>query len=232
MSNPTRFQNGLSNHAIGKPLANMPYPDATRTYINSNDFQFYRAGDWTVITGTNAGAAAPLAGQGGLATLTTAAVSAADYESLTDSTLDINFSSLQQVWFSSRVKLSVIPAPVFLTGLTDGATATLAPVNGMYFKKNATNSTVDFVMTKASVSTTLASVATLVAGTFIRLAFYYNGKDAVDVFVNDVKVTSQSTLTNLPIVSIGQTVGVVNGAAVATVATVDWLVSAQDRDAI
>jgi hypothetical protein len=234
MGTPTRYPSGVSTQNVDRLLGNYPNPDPTKVYTNFEDFVHYTAGNWTVATGANAGAAAAAAGQGGLVTLTTAAVGTADYENLTTTPLDINFVAGQEVWFSTKMKLSVVTAPIALAGLVGSAPgATLTPTSGMYFVKPAGAATVDFVLRLASTSTTLSAVATLVADTFVNLGFYYNGKDEVSVFVNGTKVAGQTVLTNLPVgTNLGQALGVVNGAAVATVLTADWLMTSQARTAL
>jgi len=231
MSNPTRFKNGVNNSQPGYNLANLPHTTTLQAFQHFDDFVQYVAADWTVTTGANAGTTALTAGQGGRIILTTAAVSTADYEAIQKTPATFNFSSTQQVWFEVKMQASVVAASILLAGITAGSLgATLAPTDGIYFKKNAAAATVDLVLTKASTSTTLASVATLVAATDVRLGFYYNGKDAVEVYVNDSLVARQSTLTNLPTATaLSASLGVVNGAAVATTLTSDFVLAAQDR---
>ena len=233
MATPTRYPSGISTQAVGRNLANYPMPDPTKAFTHFDDFIRYAAAEWTVGTGVNAGTAAATAAKGGAILLTTAAVSTADYESLAANPATFNFASTDQVWFYTRLQASEVTASIILAGLTAGALgATLAPTDGIYFKKNAAAATIDLVLTKASTSTTLASVATLTAATNIKLGFYYNGKDAVDVFVNEVKVASQSTLTNLPTATALTTgFGIVNGAAAAKTLQVDFTLGAQDRGA-
>lgn len=233
MGVPTRFPAGLSTQPVNYNLGNYPNPDPTKVYTHFNDFPQYTAANWTVETGANAGTAAAAAGQGGVVTLTTAAVGAADYENIRWVNQDFNFSSAQEVWFSTRLKVSEVTASIVLAGLVAAAPgATETPTGGIYFKKSAGAATVDLVLTKASSSTTLSAVTTLTANTYVTLGFYYNGKDTVTVFVNGAPVGSQTTLTNLPTATaLSHGVGVVSGEAVAKTLTVDWLLSSQARDA-
>ena len=102
----------------------------------------------------------------------------------------------------------------------------------MYFNKVAGASTIDFIVRKSSTSTTQSAVATLVDGTFIRLGYYYNGKDSVDVFVNDNKVYSQTVLTNLPTsTAMAIALGLKAAATAPTTSDliVDFVMAASDR---
>ena len=231
MAKPTRYPSGVSTQYSRQTLGNLPFPDPTKVYMHFDDFSVYRAADWTVATGVNAGAVASVAGQGGLIALTTAAVTAADFETIVATPLDFNFVAGQEVWYSTYLKLSEITASIALAGYVGSAPgATLTPTSGIYFRKAAATATVDLVVRLASTSTTLSAVTTLVANTYVKLGFYYNGKDQITAYINDVEAGSQVILTNLPVATpLSHSFGVVSGETVVKTLTADWVLSSQAR---
>ena len=242
MAVPTRYLSGVSTQSVTQSLGNFPLPNPSAVYLRFDDFNQYRAADWTVTTGANAGTAASVNGPGGLIALTTAAVSTADYEHLNAAPLDITFNYGQQVWHTTQLKISEIVTSSFFTGIIAGAPGpTIAPTDGIYLRKLSGVSTIDLVLVKASISTVVTLPAiykdsngvlqpVLTANTNVKLGFYFNGKDTVSAFVNDYMTGSQTILTNLPVgILLSQAMGLVNGSAVAKTLTVDWALSSQDR---
>ena len=229
MATPQRYPSGVSTQAVGRNLGTYPMPDPTKVYTHFEDFPRYAAADWTV-TAVGTSTTATANGVGGRVILTTGSVSA-DAETIINASTDFNFSTSQQVWGYYKLQAADVTTPAIVVGLFASLPGTLVITDGIYFRKNAAAAGVwDFVLTKASTSTTLASVAVGANATDIELGFNYNGKDAVDIFVNEVKVASQTTLTNLPAaVALAHGVGIANGGAAAKTATVDFMLSAQER---
>lgn len=232
MATPTRYPTGVSTQAVGRILGNYPNPDPTKEYTHFTDFSTYTAADWTV-TAVGTSTTASVAGQGGRITLTTGAV-LNDAETILATPLDFNFTAAQQVWFYTKLQAADVTLPAIVAGLFASLAGTLVITDGIYFRKNAAAVGVwDLVLTLASTSTTLASITVGTAATDVELGFYYNGKDAVDVFVNEVKVASQTILTNLPVATaLGYGVGIANGTAAAKTLTVDFMLAAQDRTTV
>lgn len=238
MVSPVRYPSGVSTQAVGKSLGMFPMPDPTKTYTHFEDFPTYTAADWTVaVTSTGANAAA--AGQGGVITQTTA-IGATDYTTIASNPTAFNFVATQQVWFETRLTIDNVTIPTMLAGLVAGTIAAFTatpPTSGIWFYKAPAATAVTLITRVGSGTAISLSVpidaALLVAGTNIRLGFYYNGKDAIDVFVNGNKVASQTTLTQLPVATaLTPAVGVGSGAGGVAVQTVDYILAAQDRTAI
>lgn len=232
MASPTRFPAGVSTQSVTQTLANFPMPDPGKVYVDYHDFDQYVAADWTVTNTTSHQTIGLVTGAGGVFSSVGGGASVTgDIGAIQSSPLDINFASTQPVWFYTGIKATSAINNQILTGITS-SNAALAPTDGIYFNKAAGSTAIDFVVRKASTSTTQTAVATLVNNTYIRLGFYYNGKDSVDVFVNDVKVYSQTVLTNLPTATaLGKTVGVKAAATSPTTADVivDFSLAAQAR---
>lgn len=232
MASPTRFVNGVSTQGIGKPLGQYPVPDPTDVYTDFHDFGHYVAADWTVTNTTSHSTVGLVAGANGVLGLVAGGSAVtADIANVQANPLDFNFTTSTPVWFYAAFKVTTALNDQVLLGITSDASA-LAPTDGIYFNKAAGSASIDFVVRKSSTSTTTSAVATLADNTYIELGFYYNGKDAVDVFVNEVKVASVTTLTNLPAaVALGTTAGQKLAATSPTTAAlyVDFLLSASGR---
>ena len=232
MATPTRYPNGLSTQKVNQTLGMYGQPDPTDPITDFNDFQQYVAADWTVTNTTTHATIGLTAGAGGLISLAGGSSSVTnDIAAIISNPLDFNFTSSQQVWFYAGFKVTTAANDQIQLGIT-AANSALTPSDGIYFNKAAGASTIDFVVRKSSTSTTQSAVATLVNATFVRLGFYYNGKDAVDVFVNDNKVYSQTVLTNLPTsTAMAVALGLKAAATAPTTSDliVDFVMAAQDR---
>ena len=197
MGVPTRLPSGVSTSAVGKNMGNYPLPNPTQAFTYFNDFSNYAAADWTVTNTTSHAAIALTAGQGGQMSIAGGASSVtSDIGAIQITPANFNFIVGQQVWFNASIKATTALNDQLQIGLASSIAA-LAPTDGMYFNKAAASASVDFVIRKGSTSTTLSAVGTLVDGTFLRLGYYYNGKDTVFVYVNHVLVASTQVLTNL-----------------------------------
>ena len=232
MATPTRFPSGVSTQKVNQTLGMFGQPDPTTPIVDFHEFNQYIAGDWTVTNTTSHATVALTAGAGGLLSLAGGASSVTnDIAAIISNPLDFNFASTQQVWFYTGFKVTTAANDQIQLGLM-AANSALTPTDGMYFNKAAGAATIDFVVRKSSTSTTQSTIATLVAGTFVRLGLYYNGKDSVDVFVNDAKVYSQTVLTNLPTsTALGIGLGFKSAATAPTTSDliVDFALAAQDR---
>lgn len=233
MASPSRFKNGVNNLYVGHPLANFPLPTPIGTaYVDFHDFDQYVSGDWTVTNTTSHQTIGLIAGAYGLLSIAGGASSVStDIGAIQGNPFDFNFTSGQEVWFSCTLTADVAANNLIIAGLASSV-ATMAPSDGIYFSKAAGSATVDLVVRKSSTSSTLSAVATMVDATSIKLAFYYNGKDTVYAYVNDVQVAAQTTLTNLPTATaLGKCLGIKLAAAAPTTAyvTTDYLLAAQDR---
>ena len=237
MGNPTRFVNGVSTQAVGRNLGNFPLPDPSECCVDFEDFNQYVAGDWTVTNTTSHNtiglvAASSTIPAGGVIGLVGGASSVStDVAAIQATPLNMYFSTSNQVWFYTHLKLDSATNNQVMVGIGSSA-ATVAPTDGIYFNKASGGATVDFVVRKSSTSTTVSSVATLTAATDVELGFYYNGKDTVYAYVNEQCVGSTTTLTNLPAaVAMAPFIAMKLGAGAPTTATLysDFLLAAQDR---
>lgn len=237
MAAPSRFPNGVTTVAVNTNLGMFPMPDPSEVVVCFNDFNQYVAGDWTVTNTTShdtiglVAASSTIPAGGVLGIVAGGSTTTSDIGAIQTNPLNFYFSSTQPVWFYAHLNTLNASNEQILLGITS-SNATLAPSDGIYFNKAAGGATVDFVVRKSSTSTTQSAIATLTAATNVELGFYYNGKDAVDVFVNEVKVYSQTVLTNLPTATaLGPTIGMKSSATAPTSGGIytDFILAAQGR---
>ena len=255
MAAPTRFPAGISTQVVNSSLGMYPAPDPSEVVEDFDEFIQYVAADWTVTNTTSHGTAALIAGAGGLIQLAGGASSVtSDIVAIIAAPLDVNIQAntvsatyppTAQAWFYTGFKATVAATDQLQIGVTS-ANSALAPTDGIYFNKAAASSAITFVVRKGSASlaataysTGTTTVATLVSATFIRLAWYYNGKGNIDVFVNDVKVCTVDVTTSAGLVAatfpqataLGHGFGVKAAATAPTSADiiVDFIMTSQTR---
>jgi len=224
----TRFPNGVTNVGEDSPFADLAMPAPTLFHTFMEDFDYYVAADWTV-TETDAAATEALTnGDGGLLLITNTAADN-DLVALQKKGESFTFASGKKLFFESRFKVSDATQSDLVMGLQVTDTTPLAVANGVFFIKNDGAATVNFVLTKASTSTTNSAVATMADDTFIRLGFYYDGTNMA-YFVNGT-LAGTSVVTNLPASTTTLTVSFAlqNGEAAAKTMTVDYIFVAKER---
>jgi hypothetical protein len=128
-----------------------------------------------------------------------------------------------------RFKVSDVTQSDLVIGLQITDTTPLAVTDGVFFIKSDGAATVDMVVEKDSTATTTSSVATLADDTWVELAYFYNGVDRIDVFVDD-SLVANSVVTNLPDDEVlTLSFGIQNGEAVAKTMSVDYLLAIKER---
>jgi len=233
MGTPVRYPNGVTNAGINDPLRNFVDTDPTKAYRWFNDFHTYVAGDWTV-TETQAGATQAIsAGAAGGVLLLTNDAGNTDVNQLQLASETFKYVAGKQFWMKARFALTATLAnfgAVIGLAITD-TTATAAVSDGIFWRKASGASTLEFVVEKDSTETASGTLATMVSGTFVTVAAYYNGKDEIECWVDGVKTATITTLTNVPddeelaitIASVNATTGAAN------VLSVDYLFVAIER---
>jgi len=230
MPAPVRYPNGVTTVDANDVLSQLPVPDCTRLIEYYNDFHVYTAGEWTV-TETQAGATqAVTAGNGGILLLTN---SAADNDVNQLQCTQETFKSVagKKLWMKARWKVSNATETDVYIGLVITDTDIVGGVSdGIYFKKADDATALIHVLEKDSTETATGTIATIVADTYVETAFYYNGKDEVEVWVDGVKKATHTTLTNLcQDEELAITISLTNGSAAAHTMSVDYIYIAQER---
>lgn len=230
MPAPVRFPSGVTSQKITQPLGQYVLPDPAKWYTYFNDFTSFAAAEW-VVTETNAASTQAIidAADGQLAL---AVVSTLDDQLNAIQLLNETFSITngKRAVFRARLKLDEVLQSDMVAGIQIKDTTPLDVTDGIFFIKADGAATVDLLIEKDNVATTLASVATLVADTFIELAWELT-PTAVKVYVDGVQVASTTVLTNLPNDEfLSLSFAVQNGDAVAAkTLTIDHVLAAVER---
>ena len=230
---PVRYSSGVTNARPRDPLAYYPAPDPSRLITYWNDFHNYTAGDWTV-TETQAGAtqAVNTGANGGILLLTNDTGNT-DVNQLQLINETFKLIAGKQTWIKARFALTAGTFANFgaMLGLaiTD-TTAAAGVTDGIFFRKPAGSSTLSAVLCKNS-SETLVTLGTMATATFVTAAMYYNGKDAVEAWLDGAKMGTFTTLTNLcDDEELAVTLASVNATAgAANVLSVDYILVASER---
>lgn len=231
MGAPARFPSGLTNNPVTDPLGQMGQLDPTKYHTFFNDFDTYLASDWVITTVEAGGGAASEAltdGDGGLLLITN---DAADNDSDFFQTVKEGFKldSGKKAFFKARFKISDATQSDMVMGLQITDTTPLSASDGVWFQKDDGDTHLDFYVAKNSTVTDKTDIAELADDTFVELAFYYNGVDAIDYFVDGVKLGS-AAVTNIPDdQALTVSFGIQNGEAVAKTMTLDYVFVAKER---
>lgn len=227
----TRFPGGVTNVGDTDLFADLVKPDPTKFHEFFDDFDNYTAGDW-VVTETQAGATQALtAGDGGLLLLTNSAADD-DIVALQKTPAAFAFTAGKKAFFKARFKVSDATQSDLVIGLQVVDTTPLDVTDGVYFLKADGSAALSVVCRKNATtgSTSAASIATIVADTFITVGFYYNGVDKV-VYAIDGNVVGSldGSSAYLPDTTCTISFAIQNGEAVAKTMTVDYIYAAVER---
>lgn len=236
MASPTRFPGGVTNATRTGNLKMFGAMDPTKYHTWFDDFDNFETDQWITtrvgVTPTEAISNA----DGGRLLLTMAATDDSS-DSLQWSGDDAaatvetwKFASGKKLWFKSRLQVSDVTQSDFVMGLQITDTTPLAVSDGVFFRKDDGDALLDCVVTKGSVITTTALANGLIANaTDVDLGFYYNGKDAVEFYVNDILRASLAT-TNLPNTEeLTISFHMQNGEAVSKTMSIDYIFVAKER---
>lgn len=224
---PTRFPSGLTTAKKNTPMGEFILPDMTKAHVYMEDFDYYTAADWTV---TEVGTATQVLTNvdGGRLLITNAA---ADDDSSFQNKVGESFLFVagKKLWFDCLLQVNDATQSDFVIGLQITDTSPLAVTDGVFFIKADGAATIDLVVEKNTVATTTSAVATVANSVDIRLSYFYNGIDEIQIFVDGAHVATSVT-TNLPddeVLTIS--FGIQNGEAVAKTMTVDYVMAAKER---
>lgn len=234
MATPTRFTGGVATVSKTNPLGFFGMPDPTAWHVYFNDFDTFVVGDWTITT-TEAGAGSATEaladGDGGLLLITNdAADNDADFfQKVGESFL---LASGKRAFFKARFKVSDATQSDFVMGLQVTDTTPLDATDGIYFMKDDGDALLDVYCRKNATtgSTSATGIATVVADTFLTVAWAYDGKGSLAYFVDNVQLgTLDASSTYLPDTELTVSFGIQNGEAVAKTMTVDYIFAAIER---
>jgi len=236
MGTPTRFTSGVGTAKKNTNTGFYGMPDPTKWITYFNDFHEYVAGDWTITTtetGSGDATEALTDGQGGLLLVTNDdADNDADFFNLKGESF--KFVAGKKTFFKSRFKVSDATQSDVLMGLqitdtTPIATSAPAVTDGVYFQKDDGDTNLDFHVEKDDSTTSASAITTLSDDTFVIVGFYYDGKSAIEYYVDNVKLGTSVTTNLVDDTELTVSWGIQNGAAAAKTMTVDYIFVSQER---
>lgn len=227
----TRYPSGVTNVAQSSTLGMMGQPDPTKFHTFFDDFDRFVAADWTITT-TEAGAGSATEAltdaDGGVLLITNDAADN-DNDFFQKVGESFKFETGKKLWFKARFKVSDATQSDFVIGLQITDTSPLDVTDGVFFQKDDGDANLDFHVEKNNTATSASAIHTVVSDTYLSVGFYYNGVDAVEYFVNDVKLGTSAT-TNLPDdEELTISFGIQNGEAVAKTMSVDYILAVKER---
>lgn len=241
----TNFPDGVGNLAIPEqgPLANYFAPDPTRAHVFWDDFDKFNpsaaaVADWQVtLTNTTLATVIIADADGGVLQVTNTAADddAAFFQwkgwsAATDVAETWKWAANKKMWFKARFKVSDATQSDLVIGLQITDTTPLAVTDGLYFLKADGSATLNFLATKNSTSTTVAT-ATMANDTFLTVGFNWDSDLAkLNVFANDAPVGSITSTANIvDDEELAVSFGIQNGEAVAKVLSLDYIFVAKER---
>ena len=234
MSNPTRFLSGVATVPANQPLGNYPFPDPFHTggttglevFTYENDYtDLGNAGSRTIV-GTSS-TFALTDGVGGIGILTPGGTTTAT--TMYRTAAAFKFVAEQKFWYTTRIAYSGVGTGI--TGYFGVIKTGNATTDSLLFKL-ATTGVLSLVSTVNNTATTLVSnVTTLVGGTFVEVAFCYDGTDLLVYLAHNLVArianptigTTGTTLTNAILTEVVQ----ITPAATQTV-SIDFVLVAQE----
>lgn len=212
------------------------YFEYLNDFLRTSD---YTAGDWTINNGGSPTIAVDVDDVGGICAFTTGGTdtNSTSHQSKIEA---FKFTAGKAMEFEARFALDDVLDSIFAIGLAVTDTTPLDAVDRMFFKKEDTERTLSFQVTKdGSTISEVADFVTLVNGTFIKVGFYYDGGIAnaalpaqpgatIDVFLNDRRIGAVP-VTNAPDTEMCITVYAATGKTGAVTAGIDYIRCIQQR---
>jgi hypothetical protein len=235
MPSPIRFPSGVTNAARRGTLRMFGDMDPTKYHTFWDDFDNFEADQWVITRVGTTPTETCVSADGGRLLLTMAATddSSDSLQWSGDDNAAVNetfkFVAGKKLWFKSRLQVSDITQSDFVMGLQITDTTPLAVTDGVYFRKDDGDSDLDFVVIKNSTATTTTISGVLANNTDIDLGFYYNGINAIEIFINDVQ-RGTSVVTNLvDDEELAISFHMQNGEAVAKTMSIDYILASKER---
>jgi hypothetical protein len=238
---PTRFPNGVTTAAKSNALGKFGLPDPTKWHTYFDDFDYFTSASWTITEIGAGGTTALTDAAGGVLLITSDALDNDGVQIQKDGEGFLPTSG-KQLFFKARFTTAKITQSDWLIGLAVLDTTLLDAVggdgvtDGMFFSKEDGDTNIDFHCQKNTTTGQIDATAIAVqptAGTYVELAFYFDGIRYIQLFVDGVHkstVDLTSTLsTYLPDTELTPSVAYLNGEAGATTLSLDYLFVAQER---
>lgn len=215
-----------SGAGLWQGFANGPRPGVLFS-CQLDDCSQFVGGDWTetkVNTGTTTISTTKVS-----ALNTTTSGASGDSNNLQRIAPTAIVAAGKRYWFESTFQVDDATNAQWALGLSVTNTTLGTPTTSILFSKASGGTSVNFVTSNSSTSTTQTGVLTMVAGVDYKFGFIANGASSVDYYINDVKIGTVST--QLPAVGsvLRQSYLIKAGTAAARTALVSTLYSAQEN---
>ena len=227
----SRFPNGITTATKTSPEGQFGLPVPYDWHVFFDDFDHYTAADWTITTteaGTSSATEALGDADGGVLVVTND-VNDNDADFFNKVGESFLMAAGKKAIFAARFKVSDATQSDFVMGLQITDTTPLDVTDGIFFQKDDGDANLDFYVEKNNTATSASAIHTVVDDTYLQVAWYYNGVDAVEYFVDGVKKGTLA-VTNLPddeVLTIS--FGIQNGEAASKVLSVDYIFAAKER---
>jgi hypothetical protein len=231
MAAPTRFPSGVTNAAPGTALGMMGFLDPSKYHMFFDDFDTLPIDAQWTLSATSGGAGDSVItipdADGGIARITTAADENDGIFAEWDSETFL-VEAGKKMWIKARLQVGDAIQSDLIVGLHSTDTSPLDATLRFAFISEDGSASVFFNVDDNSVDADSASVATLADDTFLTLGAYYDGKGNIQLFANDVHVTTMTGVA-VPGAELAVGFGYLNGAAGAETTDLDYILVVKER---
>jgi hypothetical protein len=228
---PTHFTNGVSNVIVGNPLYEFGMLDPTKYHIIFDDFdKLPIAANYTLTAisgGTGTSGITTQDVDGGVARVTTAAD---DLDGIAAEWLAESFlmETGKKAFIKTRLSVGDAIQSAWIVGLHSTDTTPRDATMRFFFESVDASANVYFNNDNNTTDTDSTTVATLADDTYITLAAYYDGVTSIQLFADDVKITTLTDIT-VPAAEMALGFGYWNGAAGAETTDFDYVFVSKER---
>tara|TARA_R110002110_G_scaffold116538_4_gene288118 strand:+ start:1343 stop:2032 length:690 start_codon:yes stop_codon:yes gene_type:complete len=228
---PTHFTDGVSNVTSSNPLYQFGMLDPTKYHIIFDDFdKLPIAANYTLTAISGGSGTSAITSQdvdGGVARLTTAAdeLDGIAAEWLSESFL---LESGKKTFIKTRLSVGDAVQSAWMVGLHSTDTTPRDATLRFFFESVDASADVYFNIDDNTTDADSSALATLSDDTYITLAAYYDGVTSVELFADDVRITTMTDI-GLPGAEMALGFGYWNGAAGAETTDFDYVFIAKER---
>lgn len=229
----TLFPNGVSNADANsfEGLTNYRLRDPTKAHEFFTDFDILDpTSEWNFgIVGT--GTIGLIPHDGGAVELLCGGIDN-DNAIMQLKTATFIFDAAKEIWYQIKLEIDDATLSDIIAGLwvAENDPITTPPSDGIFFRKDAGGTSVDFVLIKSTVETVFSLPVSLSDDTAVDLAFNYDGAGLFRIFCNDKEVLGFTDLTAVPdnvLMKVSQ--GVQNGSGESRTMIVDRVLVCKER---
>jgi len=178
----TRFPGGITTAKKTDFFGDFILPDETTAHIYFEDFDYYNADDWTVTEVGTATQTLDDADGGRLLIANSSTIN--DDSSSQKVGNSFRFEVGKKLWFDCIFQVNETTLSSWVIGLVETNTSPLQADNGVHFQSNGGTNELHIHVESGGVQLSTDNFATAEDATDIRLSYFYDGADAINVFVN------------------------------------------------